>query len=106
MSRKKFRQIYGKDVEEKIVSTKIAATKEEIALAVQPNDRDDPFSWADDEAITIIHYYVRKYDKDMLYKLSNGEILNQEEMDELIESSREKNKQNQMMQMQQAMMGQ
>lgn len=106
MSRKKFRQIYGKDVEEKIVSTKIAATKEEIALAVQPNDCDDPFSWADDEAITIIHYYVRKYDKDMLYKLSNGEILNQEEMDELIESSREKNKQNQMMQMQQAMMGQ
>ena len=103
MSRKKFRQTYGKELEEKIASTKIAATKEEIALAVQPNDRDDPFSWADDEAITILHYYVRVYDKDMLYKLSNGEILNQEEMDELIESSREKNKQNQMMQIEQMM---
>lgn len=89
MSREKFRQIYGKEIEESVSKTSgITQSPEEIALAVQPNESENPFTWADDESITIINHYERKYEKDTLYKLSNGNILNQEEMDELIESSR------------------
>lgn len=100
MSRKKFRQVYGKDVEQNILkSSQVTQTQEEIALAVQPDESTNPFNWADDESITIIDYYVRKYEKDMLYKLSNGDVLNQEEMDELVSKSREINERNQMMDM-------
>lgn len=92
MTRVKFREVHGKEVEEDILkSTGITQTQEEIALAVQPDESDDPFNWADDEAITIINHYVRKYEKDMLYKMSNGAILNQEELDEVIERSQEIN---------------
>ena len=88
MTRVKFREIYGKDLEEKISKTMSPGqNKEEIALAVQPNEGDDPFTWADNDAVTIIDHFVRKYEKDMLYKMSNGKILNQEELDELIEKS-------------------
>lgn len=98
MTRPKFREVYGKELEEKISKiTSTTASTEEIALAVQPKEGDDPFSWADDEAITIIDHFVRKYEKDMLYKLSNGRILDQEDMDELIEKSIEKNEKNQQM---------
>jgi len=95
MTREKFRQVYGKDIEQNILkSGSITATKEEIALAVQPSEGDDPFNWADDEAITIIDHYERKHEKEMLYKMSNGSVLNQEELDELIEKSRDINRQN------------
>jgi hypothetical protein len=88
LTRPKFRQVYGKELEEKISKTMSPSqTQEEIALAVQPSDGDDPFTWADNDAITIIDHFERKYEKDTLYKLSNGNILNQEEMDELIEKS-------------------
>jgi hypothetical protein len=106
MTRVKFREVYGKDTEEKIGKTDIAASEEEVALAVQPDEGDDPFSWSDSEAITIIDHYVRKYEKDMLYKLSNGNVLNQEEMDALIEKSREINERNRMMELEQTIMGQ
>jgi Phage P22-like portal protein len=90
MTRPKFRQVYGKDLEEKISKTMSPTqTKEEIALATQPSEGDDPFSWADNEGITIIDHYKRKYVKSMLYKLSNGNTYDQEELDELIEQSRE-----------------
>lgn len=104
MTRKKFRQVYGKDIEEKIGTDngQITASEEEIALAVQPNSSDDPFNWADAEGITINHYYERKFKKDVLYKLSNGKTLDQEEMDELVSKSRDMTSQ---MQMQQQMMG-
>lgn len=98
MTRPKFREVYGRELEEKIskiMST--TASEEQIALAVQPSEGDDPFNWADSEAITIIDHYVRKHEKDTLYKLSNGKILNQEEMDELIEKSIEKNEKDQQM---------
>lgn len=99
MTRKKFREVYGKDVEANIMkSSSITQSEEEIALAVQPDESGNPFTWADDESITIIDHYVRKYEKDMLYKLSNGNILNQEEMDELIEKSKEINRRNTEMQ--------
>lgn len=95
MSRKNFRQKYGKDVEQNILkSSSITQTQEEIALAVQPDESTNPFNWADDEHITIIDYYVREYEKDRLYGLSNGETLNQEEMDELIKSSKAINDRN------------
>ena len=106
MTRKKFKDIYGKDVEQNILkTTSITQTQEEIALAVQPDEADDPFTWSDDEAITIIDHFVRKYEKDMLYKLSNGDVLNQEEMDELVEKSRDINQQHQMMEFEQQLMG-
>lgn len=102
MTRKKFRQVYGRDVEAKIGKEAIAATEEEVAIITEPDGSgDDPFSWSDSEAITILNHYVRKYQKDTLYKLSNGNILNQEEMDKLIENSREINAKNQMMELQQ-----
>lgn len=105
MTRVKFREVYGKDIEEKIGKSQIAATEEEVALAVQPDEGDDPFNWSDTEAITIIDHYVRKFEKDVLFKLSNGAVLNQEEMDELVERSREMNQKNQMMELQQQLMG-
>jgi hypothetical protein len=95
MTRKKFRQVYGKDIEQAILKTSsITQTEEEIALAVQPDETGNPFMWADDESITIIDHYVRKFEKDTLYRLSNGNVLNQEEMDELVERSHEINAKN------------
>lgn len=92
MSRDKFREIYGKDLEEKISKTMSpTASAEDIALAVQPEAGEDPFTWADNEAITIIDHFKRKFENDTLYKLSNGKTYNQEELDELIEKSREMN---------------
>lgn len=92
MSRDKFREIYGKDLEEKISKTMSpTASAEDIALAVQPEAGEDPFTWADNEAITIIDHFKRKFTNDTLYKLSNGKTYNQEELNELIEKSREMN---------------
>ena len=105
MSREKFREVYGKDIEEKIGKTAITANQQEIALAVEPHEGDDPFSWSDNEGITILHHFEVKYEKDTLYKMSNGEVFNQEEMDELIEKSREMNRRNQMMDLEQQLMG-
>jgi hypothetical protein len=103
MTRKKFREVYGKDLEGKILKDfGVSATKEEIALTVDPAMKDESFSWADDEGITINHFYKRTMVKDMLFKLSNGKILNQEEMDELIEKSQEMTAQ---LQQQQMLMG-
>ena len=92
MTRKKFRQVYGKKVEQEISAVHgITATTEEIALAVQPSGAgsDDPFTWFDDNSITIVDDYARTFVRDTLYKLSNGKTLNQLEMDELIVQSRE-----------------
>ena len=90
MTRQKFSSVYGKDVEQNILKDSgITQTKEEIALAVQPDATENPFTWNDGNAITIIDHYVRTHVKDTLYKLSNGRTVNQEEMDELVRSSRE-----------------
>lgn len=90
MSRTKFREIYGEDVEEDILKESgVTATKEEIALAVQPNtSTGDVFNWADDEGITINHFYKRKYVNQEIYKLSNGRGVTREELEEIIENSR------------------
>jgi hypothetical protein len=92
MMRPKFREIYGKDLEEKIQKVfSVTQSAEDIALAVQPDQSEDPFTWADNEGITILDHFVRKFEKDTLYKLSNGKSYNQEELDEIIEKSREIN---------------
>lgn len=98
MTRLKFRETFGKDLEEKITHVdSISASEEEVALATDTNGQGEPFSWVDDDGITIQHHYERKFKKDTLYKLSNGSIYNQEEMDALIEESRERSLRMQMM---------
>lgn len=99
MTRSKFREVYGRDMEGKInKESSITATESEIALAVQPDLEDDPFSWADDESITINHNFVRKYKNSMLYKMSNGEILDEEDMEKMVENSLDIARQMEMMQ--------
>jgi hypothetical protein len=93
MTRDKFKQLYGVDVENTVLAEnagKAVPTNDEIAAAVETTIQGDlGFGWADDHSVTIIDDYERTFKKDRLFKLSNGETLNQEEMDELIESSRE-----------------
>lgn len=92
MSREKFRETYGKELEEKVSkSMSPTQSKEDIALAVEPSEGDDPFTWADNEGITILNHFKRKFKNDTLYKLSNSKNYNQEELDELIEKSRNMN---------------
>ncbi len=92
MSYPKLTQLYGKDLADKISKIYHAtADEEDIALAVQPDEGDDPFTWADNEAVTIIDHFERKFEKDTIYKLSNGKSLNQEQMDELVEKSIQRN---------------
>ena len=89
MTRNKFRETYGKELEEKIANTsgKISASKAEIAMATSTNGGGGAFSWADDDAITINHYFVRKQVSDTLYRMSNSKIYNQEEIEELMQKS-------------------
>lgn len=88
MTRQRFRDEFGAAVEEEIGKNDIAANEEEVALAVQPDASEDPFNWSDSESITILHHYQRKSQKDMLYRMSNGDVLNQEELDKVVEQSR------------------
>lgn len=89
LTRIKFRSIYGKDIEEDILKDMgITATKEEIALATDTDLKDDSSYWADNEGITINNNFTRTYEKDVLYKLSNGVQVFQKELEELIEKSK------------------
>jgi len=111
MSRKKFKQMYGENIESKIlVDEKIFANKQEVALVSDPTANGGTFNWADNESVTIQDHYVRKSRPDTLYKMSNGRILNQAELDLMVESSathiqnmQEQQEQQQMQQMQQQM---
>lgn len=92
MSRQMFKETYGKNVENKVRSDEgIQQSEAEIALATDPTSLSSVFAWADAEAITINHYYKRERASDVLYKLSNGMSINQEELDEIIQHSRIKN---------------
>lgn len=83
MTREKFSQTYGKNIEEKILKdTSPAATEE----------KDGSFDWADENSVTINDYFVRKLKKVTLYKLSNGNTYTQEQMDEIIERSQQINR--------------
>lgn len=57
VSRKKFRSMYGKDIE--------------LQIGSEGNDETTQGFW-DDDQITVIDYFSRKYDKVKLVQLSNG----------------------------------
>lgn len=89
MTRRKFRELYGQHIEEKVLTdNQVSASQEEIALAVDPQSESTGFAWATDDTITINDYYVRIPKNTTLYKLSNGNTYTQEELDKLIEKSR------------------
>lgn len=112
ITRHKFAQLYGKEVEETVLNEAAGTgaeglkTNAEFAANVETSTQTGfGFNWADDDSITIIDDFERTYEKDTLYKMSNGQSLTQEELDRVIESSKEiVQKQMEMMQAQSAMM--
>lgn len=66
MSRKAFRDLYGKDIESQIGTTAIT--------------EDATMAFADDDSITIIEDYEKEGKKESIYKLSNGLVINEEQM--------------------------
>lgn len=76
MSRKKFSEVYGKGIEDKISRGEgVGAVKEE---------QDKSFNWSDDDSVTINDYFIRKFKSENIYKLSNGSVYSESEMDEMI----------------------
>ena len=67
MSRKKFASIYGKKIERDI----------------QPSNLEDGTVFNDDDSVTIVDYYERKYNTTTLYKLSNGREIDSSEFKSL-----------------------
>ena len=67
MSRMKFRSIYGKKVEE----------------SIPPSNIEEGSVFNDDESVTIVTYFKRIYEKETMYKLSNGRVLDSEEFKNL-----------------------
>lgn len=91
VTRAKFREKYGRKIESQIMGDDaIAATKEEIALAVDTNVMSAGYTWADDNSVTIQDHFEKKLIPDTLYRLSNNRVVNQQEMDELIEASKQR----------------
>jgi hypothetical protein len=62
MSRKKFAAIHGKKLERDI----------------PPSNLEDGTVFIDDDSVTIVNYYERKYNTVNLYKLSNGKEIDQD----------------------------
>lgn len=97
VSREHFKRLYGKDINDDIKPTSnlqkpgIAATEEEVRAVTSPGGGagDLEFVWQDENSVMVVHHFRREFYKDMLYKLSNGEVLTQDELDELIDSTRE-----------------
>lgn len=67
MSRKKFASIYGKKIE----------------ADIPPSNLETGSVFNDDESITIVNCYERKYSTTNLYKLSNGRTVEQDEFSKL-----------------------
>lgn len=82
MSRERFSQVYGKNIEEKIRKQSEGAQYES----------DEDFSWCDNDSIVINDYFVRSYKKEKLYRLSNGNYYNEKEMEEIVVNSEKINK--------------
>ncbi len=89
VTREHFRDTYGVKIEEKIKpdSNPIAATQEEVAQVSAPGDLGSQYVWADEDSVSIQHHFVKRSVPDRLFKLSNGHIVTQSEMDEIIEHS-------------------
>lgn len=111
VSREKLRDMYGKNIEAKILPDSnrnnrndIAATREEVALVSDPGTEGDQFIWADDESVTIQHHFKRITKSETLYKLSNGRTCNQDDLDVIIARSKEIQEQKMQEQQMQMMM--
>ena len=91
VTRDRFRDIHGRKIEEKILpdNNEIAATQEEVAAVTSPGVAGNQFRWADDDSVTIQHHFKRKTYTEQQYRLSNGRIVNQDELDEIIQKSEE-----------------
>lgn len=63
MSRKKFKALYGRKVEQDI----------------PPSNIEEGSVFNDDESVTITTHWKRIYERDKLYKLSNGRVVNKQE---------------------------
>lgn len=66
MSRKAFRDLYGKDIESQVGTSAIT--------------EDATMAFADDDSITIIEDYEKEGKKESIYKLSNGMVINAKQM--------------------------
>lgn len=69
MSRKKFAAIHGKKLEK----------------SIPPSNLESGSVFNDDESVTIVYYYERKYKPINIYELSNGETIDQDEFKNLPE---------------------
>lgn len=69
VSRRKFRDKYGRDIESQIGTTAIT--------------EDSTVAFADDDSITVVDDYEKEPEKVVIYKLSNGEIVNDKEFKKL-----------------------
>lgn len=105
MSREKFREKYGANVESKIENdtNRISASQEEVAMVTSPGVEGEQYIWADELSVTIQHHFKRVSEPEKLYKLSNGRIVNDEEMAEIVENSKKIHQDDMMMQYQQEM---
>lgn len=63
MSRKKFASLYGRKVEQNI----------------PPSNIEEGSVFNDDESVTITTHWKRIYERDTLYRLSNGRVVNKEQ---------------------------
>jgi hypothetical protein len=94
MTREKFQQVYGKDIENQVLSETAGEVKSkgnaDFSASVEDNVATEfGFCWADDQSVTVIDDFERTYVKDILYKMSNGDVLDKTQMDELIISSKD-----------------
>jgi len=90
MSRKKFRAKYGKRAEAQINKDDgVGATKEDVSRETATNSNGTGFEWSDKDSITINDFFVRKFESDTLYKMSNGKIYNHDEIVQLFETSKQ-----------------
>lgn len=89
MSRDKFAAMYGHEVEKKIGAESGYAGRTNSGEFQDPsNNNDFMYSFADENAVTVIDYYKREFEVvDKIYRLSTGDVVKQEELDVLIEES-------------------
>ena len=68
MSRSKFRSLYTKRIEEAIPPTDIENSKN---------------IYEDDESVTLVTFWERKYNTSTIYQLSNGRIVDEEDLEQM-----------------------
>lgn len=109
MSRKKFKEIYGSNLESKILKQ-----NPEYDFDTEQANSYGQYSydnmWSTDEYVAIAHHFEKKSYKEKIYKLSNGRFVTQDELDEVIELSQKKQQEQEeaqaKMQMMQSLMAQ